>query len=194
MKIYEVTIKGASPLLMHNSRLANPFDNIVQAMKPLQKKRNKTTDDMEELARLEFLGGLYVDDEGAPCLPGHVIEGLFVQTFRAARQTKDAMSGIMSEGDWPIQYNGPKDSNKLWEKRAEFSDFRMVALKKSSRIGRTRPIFRKWACTFRIAIDGAAADPKTAKERLEHAGAYIGVGDYRPRFGRFTVESFKEVA
>ena len=50
---------GGSALIMHNERLADPLDSFVQAIQAISKKRGKTLTDHEELAHLEFLGGLY---------------------------------------------------------------------------------------------------------------------------------------
>jgi hypothetical protein len=47
-------------------------------MKRVSGKRAKTDADFEELARLEFLGGLYLHN-GEPCLPGEVIEAALVE-------------------------------------------------------------------------------------------------------------------
>lgn len=51
-------ITGTAPLLMHNSRLADPIDPIVRSMKKITGKTKKTEDDHAETARLEFLDDL----------------------------------------------------------------------------------------------------------------------------------------
>lgn len=60
---FTITVTGTQPLLMHNSRMANPLDPIVKAVGKITSKRVKTDDDQEELARLDFYGGLYLDPD-----------------------------------------------------------------------------------------------------------------------------------
>jgi hypothetical protein len=69
MCVLRFTMRGVSPLLTHSSRLANPLDAVTKEMKRISKKRAKTDADLEYLARLEFLGGLWLQD-GEPCIPG----------------------------------------------------------------------------------------------------------------------------
>ena len=77
-------ITGVAPLVMHNGQLANPLNPFAKALSRVSGKRKKTEADYEELARIEFLGGLYVGDDG-PCIPGEVIEGAL---FRAAKKMR----------------------------------------------------------------------------------------------------------
>ena len=69
MKV-RLSIEGTAPLLMHNIRLADPLNPIAKAMKAISSKRKKTDDDLAQLARLEFEGGLYVLPDLGPYLPG----------------------------------------------------------------------------------------------------------------------------
>ena len=57
---------GGSPLVMHNERLADPLDEYVRDIAKLSRKRQKTEADHLEIARLEFLGGLYLNGDGVP--------------------------------------------------------------------------------------------------------------------------------
>ena len=75
METLKARLTGLVPLILHNARLADPLDPISKAMKTVSSKRKKTDADFEELARLEFEGGLYmVDDE--PVIPARLIYGL----------------------------------------------------------------------------------------------------------------------
>ena len=42
------------------------MNKFAKAMKAITSKRKKTDEDYIELARLEFFGGLYADDQGRP--------------------------------------------------------------------------------------------------------------------------------
>ncbi len=68
------------------------------------------------------------------------------------------------------------------------------AVVQRARIIRWRPRFNEWKLNFSIDIlDDENISVPTLKEILERAGATKGIGDYRPRFGRFMVTAFKEV-
>jgi hypothetical protein len=45
-----------------------------------------------------------------------------------------------------------------------------------------------------LEIDSSIVDVKTVAEWIAVAGRLRGVGDWRPRFGRFTVTSWRIVA
>ena len=89
-KTIDFHIRGVAPLLMHNGQLANPMNKFAKAMKAVTSKRKKTDEDHIELARLEFLGGLYADDQGRAVLPGEVIEGTIVAGAKKTKKGKDA--------------------------------------------------------------------------------------------------------
>ena len=76
----------------------------------------------------------------------------------------------------------------LWEQRDKFADVRAVRVQ-ASRVMRCRPIFRDWSLEFTAMHDPSVMAGRAIAEALEIAGQQIGLGDFRPKFGRFTVES-----
>ena len=114
MKQTTVTIEGIAPLIMHNGQLADPLNEHTQALARLTSKRKKTLDDHREIGRVEWMGGLYLDEDGAPCLPGEVIEAALVSGAKKFKLGKDAKSGLMVAGDVPLKYKGPRDAEGLW--------------------------------------------------------------------------------
>jgi len=60
----------------------------------------------------------------------------------------------------------------------------------TSRIWRCRPQFDDWELDFTIEIRDERIQPALVKEVLTLAGLYVGIGDYRPRFGLFEVTRF----
>lgn len=191
-KTVEIRIVGVAPLICRNAQLADPTNKIVRSIKEITAKRNKKTEaDMEEVARLEFLGGLYLDDKGHPAIPGECVEGTIRDGAKKSRAGKDALCGIISDGVWPIIYDGPKDPAKLWED-ARFRDFRGVKVT-TSRIMRMRPKFTAWALEFQVAYQDEVVNLSALEKWLRDAGQYVGLCDFRPRFGRFEVESIAAV-
>jgi len=50
-----------------------------------------------------------------------------------------------------------------------------------------------WELAFNIAVQDDDISADTVYKILEHAGHSIGIGDYRPRYGRFTISKFEVV-
>jgi hypothetical protein len=114
MKI-RMILEGTAPLLCHNIRLADPFDPIVRAIKEISGKRKKTDEDLQRMERLEFEGGLYLDENG-PTMPGASIEKCLVEGARVTKQGKQVERGlIVTEMEIPLQYDGPRDVEGLWD-------------------------------------------------------------------------------
>ncbi|QZD26289.1 hypothetical protein [Salmonella phage vB_Si_DR094] len=55
-----------------------------------------------------------------------------------------------------------------------------------------RPIFRDWSVEFGLMFDEEQITKEELLMVLENAGNLCGVGDWRPRFGRFSVEVISE--
>lgn len=182
----ELAITGVAPLLMHNGQLANPLNKWVKAIKSITKKRVKTDADMEELARLEFMGGLYVDEDGQPCIPGTNIEGVLVDGAMKQRRGNEFKAGVWSDGNWKLIYSGPKDPEELW-RNENFRDIRPARIK-SSTVIRCRPIFRAWSLKFTVTFNDQYVSADDVKESLVIGGRSGGLCDYTPKFGRFEVE------
>jgi hypothetical protein len=185
MQKLEFRIRGVSPLLHHSARLANPRDPIVKAMKKVSSKRSKTDDDHDELSRLEFMGGIYVNSEGRVIIPGECIEAALLAAAKKQKLGPKAKSGIFVSDDNLLIYKGPQTAEELF-KDPEFVDIRCVRVT-TSRIMRTRPIFKRWECCFTVTFDNSQLDDYQIREFVETAGSIIGLCDFRPRFGRFEI-------
>jgi len=194
MATYRVKIEGTAPLLMHNGALADPLNPTVRAMKKLTgKKTKKTDDDIIELARLEFVGGLYLDDTGAPCITSSMLQGMMVNGAADQRKGKDFTADVSCPDDtYPLIYTGPKTADELWD-HGDFVHTVGVKVAKA-RVMRTRPKFKKWAVEFTVKIaPHASVSAESLLDAITIAGQRKGIGDFRPRFGRFTVTHFSKV-
>lgn len=181
----KVKITGTRPLLMHSDKFADPLNPLTKAHKELTGKRKKSDDDHEAIAKSEWLGGLYIDAKG-PYLPGVNIEATLIAGGRLSKLgTQLKRSVEIIDDRCYLEYDGPKTAEKLWD--AQFYDARSVKVQQA-RITRYRPLFRSWACSCQIAFDPESINREQVIKCLEDGGQYCGVGDYRPKFGRFTVE------
>jgi hypothetical protein len=186
MKV-RITINGTAPLLMHNIRLADPLDPIAKAMKQVSGKRKKTDDDLEQLARLEFQGGFYFSEELGPYMPGANVEKCLVEGGRITKQGKQVERGLfVTDMEVPLLYKGPRDIEELWKDKNFVSS--MAVKVGTARVMRCRPIFREWALEAEATVDPGQLDLANIQAIGTDAGQMVGLGDYRPRYGRFTVK------
>ena len=186
-QVFSATIKGISPLIMHNGALADPENEFCHELSKVSKGKAK---DLAKAAKIEFLGGLYLDDNGEPCLPVDVIHAALIAGARAHKLGKQASAGVYDIpgfATFKLEYVGPRDPEQLFEIES-FRDRRGVRVQQS-RIIRTRPIFRNWSCTFKLEFDPTLITREEIMTALIRAGKAIGLCDYRPRFGRFVVVS-----
>lgn len=189
MSRFRMSCVGTHALLMHNARLSNPLDTVAKAMKKVTSKRIKTDEDHEELARLEHAGSLYINEALGPYIPGQNFERALVDAARITKSGKKIERGVFVESDVnALIYSGPRDIDGLWKDE----NFRHAASVKigTSRVTRTRPQFRQWEVVTEGVYDPAVINLTELQEIATTAGAMIGIGDWRPRFGRFvaTVE------
>lgn len=181
---YKLT--GTRDLIMHNGRLADPLDPHTKALAEVTAIRGKTEADHREVARRELIGGLYIDDDG-PYIPGQNIETLIRDGAKFRKLGKAMTQGVMlEEFDVPLDYVGPRTAEEI----AKDPDMTLRESVKvgTSRVMRTRPRFSRWSLTFNVEYDEDRVDVADIDRALIDAGKYIGLGDWRPRYGRFEME------
>lgn len=188
---YAVKIVGVSPLLLHRGGLASPLDPWAKAMREITGKRKKTEADHAELARLEWYGSMYRDAEDRPCIPGECIEGMLGQAAAKFRLKQVVRSAVISDGNWPILYDGPATIDELWAD-GRFVDSRLESVQ-SGKVVRTRPRFDSWALEFDLDVDTDQLNPDQLRQILLTAGQVVSLGDRRPKFGRFDVKSLRQL-
>ena len=187
MKIVGLRLSSTTPLLLHNGQMANPMNPISREMKKISGKRGKTDADLTELARLEFVGGMYTDDKGVPAIPGKVILGSLRNGARKLKKGKSVESGVFIRGPFPLQYDGPKTIEELWNDES----FRLqeVVTIGQSKIVRTRPMFSNWGLEVEILFNENLVNEADIVEWMSIAGEQVGIGDWRTGgYGLFTVE------
>lgn len=214
MRLYEVSLTGSSPLLLHNDDIewADRMD-AWRANKD-NKKHSKAGDDRTPAFR--WIGNLYRDDkqvimptenimaallEGGAMVP--VPGGKNGKTFKSQSQ-----SGIMpQEIGWPITINGKNvplapidkllNEPKFDAHQDAVQDMGFTLYLKRARIGsskhvRVRPRFDTWTAAGTLAVADDQITDEVLSDILEMAGKYKGVGDWRPSapkkpgvYGRF---------
>jgi hypothetical protein len=175
-------IKGVLPCLMHNGQLADPLNKFSKEIKKLTGLRKRTDAQIWEIARLEFLGGLYCNSHG-PYWPAENIKTMLKNAAKRVKLGTTVDSAVLVEGDCPLIYNGPKDPDELWEKQWYL---RTGCGNKGNTIIRTRPKFDNWAIKFTTLIRTSLLNVEQMDEIVE-ISTMEGLSDWRPRYGRFVV-------
>jgi hypothetical protein len=138
------------------------------------------------MARIEFIGGMYFDEVAGPYVPSVNVHRCLVEGAKLNKLGRHVERGVVTQDEiCVLAYKGPRTIQELWEDKNFVS--RLSVGVTTSRVMRTRPQFRKWALEAEFLVDNGQLDLVTFTEIAEKAGSYIGIGDYRPRFGRFDV-------
>lgn len=184
-KQVKVRITGVSPLILHNSQTADPSNKFAKALKEVSSKRKKVDSDYEEMSRIEYLAGLYMSD-GKVIIPSHVFEACLISGAKKSKSGVQAKSGLLVENDAELIYNGPKTAQELFESE----EFKLIVPVKvgTARVMRTRPRFKKWSAEFEISYMEGVLNEREVVEFATAGGMLCGIGDWRPKHGRFTVE------
>lgn len=178
-------ITGTSPLLMQAETLANPLHELTRAHKAVSSKRKKSEDDYIWLMQSEWRASMYHDREIGPYLPAVNIEASIAEAGKIHRLGKTVKQAIQVIDDRNrIEYDGPRDMDKMWSAN-RFADVRGVNVA-GKKIMRCRPIFLSWSTEFAIEFMEDVLDQSDLIRVVEEAGRRVGIGTYRPRFGRFT--------
>jgi hypothetical protein len=199
MNTASYTITGISPLLMHSGQAIDPLNQYAKLMKQVSKKKNKTDEDQGIISRVEWYQSLYhdgaedaikdgeisVDPNARLVIPANSIEAMLVAGAKKLKLGNSAKAGLIVENDAPLTYDGPKEISALWAGGKHVH--RVPAKVGMARIMRTRPIFRVWSAAIAVSYDPAVIDEPEILSILRAAGQQVGIGDWRPRFGRFEV-------
>jgi hypothetical protein len=175
---------GTKRLLMHNGQLADPLCAASKALARLTSKKNKTIADHEEIARVEWNGGLWLDS-GRPCIPAEALMASFVGAAKLRKRGEEARAGLIVEANAIIEYDGARDLDELWlDKRFRL---RTAVRVRSARTMRTRPCFDDWSVEFTANYLASLLDRSLVFETWQTAGFVKGIGDWRPVNGTYEV-------
>lgn len=144
----------------------------------------------------EWMKSLYWNDEIGIYQPAIHIEGAMIKAAsnfqipgKRGKTYKDIFkSAVFVRPDY-IPFGMKGEPKKLLEQGKFDIDLRPVVVQRS-RVERARPMFRNWDLKLQIEIQDEQIPADVIKEVLDHAGKFCGIGDFRPRYGRFQVVHF----
>jgi len=188
MKI-RITLIGSSPVLLHNPRLVDPDFEITREIKSLASKRKKTDDDLEQISRLEWLGGLY-EEGGKIVQPTSKVRKCLVNTAKMSKLGK-AVERTISFGSLNVPLIFPDSDLPIKDLMAkpQYHSRLSVGIGQK-RVMRTRPSFFPWSLVVDgIFVEDAGLNFDDLQRIVELAGTVEGIGDNRVNgYGRFAGE------
>jgi hypothetical protein len=177
-----ITVEGIEPLMTHNPA------GMQQSNESKRGSRIPKPEDEAE-------AGCYRLEDGTCAIKAESFIGSMVgkggaaSAWKAGKRT--TMKGILAhitatEELLPLSYpDGTPISDYTIDIRS--------AVVMKARILRARPRYDKWRTSFTIEYDPVLVPEDARKQIVDicaDAGVRVGVGDYRPRFGRFRVVSY----
>lgn len=173
-----VTIQGSADLLFHRWNC----ESVEAKSKAAKNSKAKKSDDIESY--------VYRNDAGDVCLPGEYLRQAIIHAakFRQDPRSprKSAMdlfkAGIVSETI--LASLGAKD----WD----YLDQRRVVVQRNG-ITRVRPAMRAgWKAEFTMTVLVPEYITRSdLHDVISTAGRLVGVGDFRPTYGRFQVTKYE---
>jgi hypothetical protein len=180
-------ITGIRPLLMRNSDLADPENLYAKEINEIHRMKSKdiTKEKRERREWLDFRGGLYWDETVGLYIKSDSIERCVqLGAQKSGGLGKKVQSCVFcTEPIVPLIYEGPRDPQGLYD--AGFF-LRVSVVIGKSRIFRVRPKIDDWQLRFGLCYDNSIVGRDGLMRSVINAGALIGLGDWRPKFGRFT--------
>ena len=176
--VAEIQIEGTAPLLFHRWSV----EGVDAKSKAAKGSKAKKEDDLETY--------VYRNPAGEICLPS---EYLRMSIIGAAKFRQDPRSPRKSAMDlFKAGVVGLDPFCSLGTAQWDFVDQRRVMIQRNG-ITRCRPAMNTgWKTTVPIQVLlPEYIPPATLNEVVQSAGRLIGVGDFRPTFGRFQVIKFE---
>lgn len=171
-----VTVEGTAPLLFHGWN----SEAVEEKAKSAKNSRAKKSDDIESY--------VYRDDDGFLGIPGANMHAALVEAGRYMadpRSPRKSARDLCKAGIVPLSVLGRFEPlTREWD----YEDRRRVTIQRAG-VTRTRPAMREgWRCSFDLLVTTPEyLSPALMAQLLGQAGRLVGLCDFRPTYGRFTV-------
>lgn len=182
-----VEVTGDSPILFHRWQ----SDAVETKAGAAKGSAAKKTDDVESY--------VWRNDNGELCLPGEYLRGSLIDPRNgAAKYQQDPRSsrksaldlfraGVVSLTDLAVLIRADGSKADTWD----YLDRRRVTVQRAG-ITRQRPALNAgWSCEVEfMVLLPQYISTSLFRRTLTDAGRLVGVADFRPTFGRFSVTRF----
>jgi len=173
----EVGILGTADILFH----AWNCESVEEKGKAAKGSKAKKTDDLESY--------VYRDENKELSIPGSYLRGAIVNAAKFRQDPRSPRKSAMDLFKAGVVSLTPLASLGLPE--WDYVSKMRVTVQRAG-ITRQRPALRVgWKATFILQVLlPEYISPELLKEVLEDAGRLVGIGDFRPTYGRFTVSKY----
>ena len=175
--IAEVTVEGSAPIMFHRWSC-----EAVEAKANAAKgSKAKKEDDWESY--------LYRDAAGEIAIPGEYLRQAIIE---AAKYRQDPRSPRKSAKDlFKAAVISLTDLATTGASEPDYLDRRRVCVMRAA-VTRVRPALNAgWSATFQLMVQTPEyISPQTLNGVIVDAGRLVGLGDFRPSYGRFVVSKF----
>ena len=189
MYTVSVSVKGTAPLMQHRF----PMPDLAT----LSKGGKKSTGSIDYTQ--EWREYFYATEDGEIYQPSSHFEGALVKAAvnfkvsgKRGKSYKDLISANVVVDPERILFgvHVPEELDADADKQL-YLDVRPVIVNRA-RVVRIRPTFKAgWELSFNIQVLDDEIQADLLQDILTLAGKTVGVGDYRPKFGRFNVIEYK---
>lgn len=173
-----VTVEGAADFLFHRWNA----EAVEEKAKAAKNSRGKKTDDVESY--------VYRTGAGELAIPGEYLRGAIINAAKFRQDPRSPRKSAMDLFKAAIVVTTPLATLGVTE--WDYLDKRRVMVQRQG-INRVRPAMRAgWKATFDLLVMlPEYVDRHALRETIESAGRLIGLGDFRPTFGRFGIVNFE---
>lgn len=176
-----IEITGVADMLFHR------WNNEAVAEKAAARKGSaaKKTDNVESY--------VYRNEGNELCLPGEYVRGAIVNAAKFRQDPRSPRKSAMDLFKAGVISLTPLAS--LGTDEWDYEDRRRVVVQRNG-VTRVRPAMRAgWKAEFTFLVNlPEYIDEALLREVLQMAGRLVGVGDFRPTYGRFDLTSFERLA
>lgn len=175
-----IAITGAADLIFHRWSC----DSIEAKAKAKKNSEAKRTDDVESY--------VWRNDKRMICLPGEYVRQSVIHAAKFRQDPRSPRKSAMDLYKAAIVCETTLAS--LGTDKWDFEDRRRVVIQRNG-VTRVRPAMHAgWCAEFIFTVIASEyVRPSDLQETLTLAGRLVGVGDFRPTYGRFQVSSFKQI-
>jgi hypothetical protein len=174
----DVRIVGTAPILFHR------YDEVAveRTAKTPKNSRSRKVDDVESF--------VYRTAEGEIGIPGRNFKACLREAGRSVPDPRSPRKSARDLVQSVIQVEPFVASlgKSVWDSL----DVQRVVIQRAA-ISRTRPMFREgWATWFSVAVLAPEyVEPDWLHDLISRAGRFVGLGDFRPDYGRFRMDAFQ---
>lgn len=202
-----VSIEGTAPLLCSNVANSDPLGEGAKQKAFFHGKKKKSDDDHRALRVLDWLqsgywthtGEVMIDEAenqvgfdgfSVPYLPGSNFQRCIRNGATKWKLGKDTLRAIVVTSNAAIEFDGPKDAVEMWNSRSP--KFQLASFTGRG-VWINRLYIPVWACQFDLTLDDEILSVDQLRRILNMSGKGEGLGTWRPRYGRFVVNSIEEI-